>query len=68
MTDRDNPGGGGMTGATGDLTPDVPDSAFEPNDPDDRMDETHPPAAGETAPTGETRIGGDDLAESEERF
>jgi hypothetical protein len=131
MTDRDNPGGGGMTGATGDLTPDVPDSAFEPgerrevegpqrahvthtqasgapaqqgevgdpgvgdsadgptklaeresgygsdhglspNDPAYRMDETHPPAAGETAPTGETRgetrIGGDDLAESEERF
>ena len=129
MTDRDNPGGGGLTGATGDLTPDVPESAFDPGErrevegpdrarvthtqaagapaqqgevgdpdgdgstdgptnlaeresgygsehglsPDDpayRMDESHPPAAGETPPVapGETRIGGDKLAESEERF
>jgi hypothetical protein len=30
VTDRDNPGGGGLTGATGDLTPDAPDQAFEP--------------------------------------
>ena len=30
MTDRDNPGGGGLTGATGDLTPEAPDQAFDP--------------------------------------
>jgi hypothetical protein len=127
VTDRDNPGGGGLTGATGDLTPDVPDAAFDPGerrevegpdrasvthaqasgapaqqdelgdpggdasadgptnmaeresgygsehglsprDPAYRMDETHPPAAGEPAPPRETRIGGDDLADAEERF
>ena len=32
MTDRNNPGGGGLTGATGDLTPDAPDHAFEPGE------------------------------------
>lgn len=32
MTDRDNPGGGGLTGATGDLTPEAPDQAFEPGE------------------------------------
>jgi len=32
VSDRDNPGGGGLTGATGDLTPDAPDQAFEPGE------------------------------------
>lgn len=32
MTDRDNPGGGGLTGATGDLTPEAPEQAFEPGE------------------------------------
>ncbi|MGI8657858.1 MAG: hypothetical protein ACR2K4_03690 [Candidatus Limnocylindria bacterium] len=30
--DRTNPGGGGMTGATGDLTPDDSTAAFEPGE------------------------------------
>ena len=32
MTDRDNPGGGGLTGATGDLTPEAPDQSFDPGE------------------------------------
>ena len=42
MTDRFDPGGGGLTGATGDLTPDDATEPFEPaerrevDDPDDR--------------------------------
>lgn len=35
VTDRDNPGGGGLTGATGDLTPDAPDQAFVPGERDE---------------------------------
>jgi hypothetical protein len=32
VTDRENPGGGGLTGATGDLTPDDTDRAFVPGE------------------------------------
>ena len=32
MTDRTNPGGGGLTGATGDLTPDDAEQAFVPGE------------------------------------
>lgn len=125
MTDRDNPGGGGMTGATGDLTPEAPDQAFEPGergevagpdraqvtyrrartapaqqgevgeagdasvegptnlaeresgygsehglspeDPAYRM-EIHPPAGSEDHRERETRIGGDERSDHEERF
>ena len=125
MTDRDNPGGGGLTGATGDLTPEAPDQAFEPGErrevegpdraqvtfhqgmeapaqqgevgdpggdsaggptnmaeresgygsehglsPDDPAYgmEVHPPAGSDDRPEGQTRIGGDELTDSEERF
>lgn len=52
MTDRDNPGGGGMTGATGDLTPEAPDQAFDPGE------------LREVA--GPDRARGDELSEAEE--
>lgn len=125
MTDRDNPGGGGLTGATGDLTPEAPDQAFEPGErrevagpdraqvtyrqgssapaqagevgdpgggsaegptnlaqresgygsehglsPEDPAYavEVHPPAGSDDRPVGGARIGGDELADSEERF
>lgn len=125
MTDRDNPGGGGLTGATGDLTPEAPDQAFEPGErrevagpdraqvtyrqgssapaqagevgdpggaaaegptnlaqresgygsehglsPEDPAYavEVHPPAGSDDRPEGGARIGGDELADSEERF
>ena len=32
VTDRNDPGGGGLTGATGDLTPDEIDEAFLPSE------------------------------------
>ena len=32
VSDRDDPGGGGLTGATGDLTPDEADEAFVPGE------------------------------------
>ena len=125
MTDRDNPGGGGLTGATGDLTPDAPEQAFEPGerrevegadrgqvthrqgtaapaqqgdrgepggataegstdlperesgygsehglspeDPAYRM-EVRPPAAREDDRGGETRMGGDERSDHEDRF
>lgn len=127
VSDRDNPGGGGLTGATGDLTPESPEQAFEPGerrevagpdraqvtyrqgssapaqqgevgepgvgsaegptnlaeresgygsehglspeDPAYRMD-IHPPAAAEETSSGdgETRLGGDERSDSEERF
>jgi hypothetical protein len=125
VTDRENPGGGGLTGATGDLTPDAPDQAFDPGerrevegpdrgqvtyrqgiaapaqqgelgdpgdasvegptnlaeresgygsehglspeDPAYRMD-VHPPAAGEDGRAAETRIGGDERSDHEDRF
>jgi hypothetical protein len=128
--DRDtHVGGGGMTGATGDLTPDEPDQEFDPGErremddaahhadmtdaqgrqapaqrgdvgdpeelptgdptnlatrddgygsrhglnPDDpayRMDShpTPPPPDPSTAGRAETRIGGDEVSEGEERF
>lgn len=125
MNDRDNPGGGGLTGATGDLTPESPDQAFEPGerrevegpdraqvtyrqgigapaqqgdvgdpggdsaggptnmaeresgygsehglspeDPAYRMD-VHPPAGPDDRTEGRSRIGGDELSDSEERY
>lgn len=125
MTDRDNPGGGGLTGATGDLTPEAPDQAFVPGerrevagpdraqvtynqaisapaqqgevgDPGDASAEgptnlaerdsgygsehglspedpayameIHPPAGSEDRSERETRIGGDERSDREERF
>ena len=42
MTDRIDHGGGGMTGATGDLTPDETDAPFVPGE----LREIADPAAG----------------------
>lgn len=125
VTDRDNPGGGGLTGATGDLTPEAPDQAFEPGErrevagpdraqvtyhqgsaapaqqgevgqPEDASAEgptnlaeresgygsehglspedpayameVHPPGGSADPPRDETRIGGDERTDTEERF
>jgi hypothetical protein len=68
-----------MTGATGDLTPDDTDRAFEPGerrevaDPAHHADVTQAQAGSTPAREGEagrssTRIGGDELSEGEERF
>ena len=51
VTDRNDPGGGGLTGATGDLTPDEIDEAFlrerrEMEDPDGRARATEGAASG----------------------
>lgn len=125
MTDREHPGGGGLTGATGDLTPEAPEQAFvpgerrevegvdrgqvtyrqgieapaqqgevgdpggesaggptnmaerasgygsehglSPEDPAYRMD-VHPPAGSDEGGADETRIGGDDRSDHEDRF
>lgn len=64
MTDRDNPGGGGLTGATGDLTPESTDQAFDPGE------RRAAPGASDQATgssEGETRIDGDERADSEGR-
>jgi hypothetical protein len=97
VNDRRDPGGGGMTGATGDLTPADSDDTFVPGErreiagEDERarvteaqgastpaqLGETYDPAypsdqqppepAGDR-PERETRIGGDHLADHEERL
>ena len=61
MTDRTDPGGGGLTGATGDLTPDETDEAFVPGerreieDPDARARVTTEQAA--SAPSQQGEVG-----------
>jgi hypothetical protein len=67
VSERLDPGGGGLTGATGDLTPDDSDEPFvpaerrEPAPADDGPDTT-------TRPTGEPRRGVDEISDHEERF
>ena len=59
MTDRTNPGGGGLTGATGDLTPEDPEQAFVPGerreveDADARAAVTYRQGAGAPSQQGE---------------
>ena len=59
MTERIDPGGGGMTGATGDLTPDGPEQSFVPGerreveDPDARGNVTYRQGAGAPSQHGE---------------
>jgi hypothetical protein len=59
MTDRQDRGGGGMTGATGDLTPDETDEPFVPGelremaDPDGRARVTAEQGAAAPAQRGE---------------
>ena len=74
MTDRIDPGGGGLTGATGNLTPDDADEAFVPGerreieDPDARARVTTEQATSPPPQHGEPRIGGDERGGSEDRF
>jgi hypothetical protein len=72
-----------MTGATGDLTPDGPDEAFDPGERREISDAAHhadvtvaqshrtpadPPEDAETPSDRGPRIGGDELADHEEHF
>ncbi|HSJ00692.1 MAG TPA: hypothetical protein VLA59_09950 [Patescibacteria group bacterium] len=80
MSDRDNPGGGGLTGATGDLTPEAPDQAFEPGErrevagPDRaqvtyRQGSTAPAQQGDVGTPGDASIEGPtNLAERESGY
>jgi hypothetical protein len=68
VIDREHPGGGGLTGATGDLTPDATDQAFEPGERrevegSDRAQVTHRQAS--TAPAQQGEIGEPGDASSE---
>ena len=73
MSDRDlTTGGGGLTGATGDLTfeendrPLVTGEANEAADPDQQADVTN--AQGGRSGSGETMVGGDHLTDREEHL
>jgi hypothetical protein len=78
VTKDRNAGGGGMTGATGDLTPDeagtdpfVPAETREIADPEHQADVTEAQGGTETnAPAGDRdpRSGGDEVTDHEERF
>ncbi len=79
MSSNRESGGGGMTGATGDLTPDEPTNAFAPGErrdiegadtpideealPDDARSEEP-----DRATSRESHVGGDDLAHEPDRF
>ena len=80
MNDRTDPSGGGLTGATGDLTPDGSDEPFVPAERREqaayRM-EVHPPGGQATEPDDDAppevpatppRAGVDEIADHEERF
>lgn len=72
MTDRGNAGGGGMTGATGDLTPDDTSESFTPGERREvegksRADVTLG-AGGPAGPERSGSVGSDDLEEEQERF
>jgi len=73
VSDRDlTTGGGGLTGATGDLTfeendrPLVTGEANEAADPDQQADVTN--AQGGRSRSGETMVGGDHLTDREEHL
>ena len=79
MTKRHDPGGGGLTGVTGDLTPDESAEPFVPGerlaqagDVEDRTElggrESDGPGADEPPPAPEPRQGVDDVTDHEERF
>ncbi|MCV0403605.1 MAG: hypothetical protein K5924_07815 [Chloroflexi bacterium] len=67
--DRRNSGGGGMTGATGDLTPDASTRAFEPGElkevagPESQADVTVDQASRAPAQAGDIGEPGEDRAE-----
>lgn len=73
MTRQNESGGGGMTGATGDLTPDDADSPFIPAEQREISDpvteappEDDPERVAGGAPPGEGD--GDEVSDHEERF
>ena len=68
LTDRNDPGGGGLTGATGDLTPDESDEAFLPGERGKMEDpEARARAATEGAVSAPRPGGDDERDEAEER-
>ncbi len=74
MTSDRESGGGGMTGATGDLTPDAPTEDFEPGERRE-VEGADPPADSAGRPddhngarAAEPQVGGDDLTDEPERF
>jgi len=68
VNERDNAGGGGLTGATGDLTFEDDDRPFVTGEAREVSGEGADPQAPPVERDGETRIGGDELAEREERL
>ncbi len=76
MTERDNAGGGGLTGATGDLTFEENDRPFvtgevrEASDPERKADVTTSQGEPQASPTpgGGTQVGGDELGDREEHL
>ena len=76
MTERDNAGGGGLTGATGDLTfeendrPFVTGEAREASDPERKADVTTSQGEPQASPKpgGGTQVGGDELTDREEHL
>jgi hypothetical protein len=73
MTRSNESGAGGMTGATGDLTPDDADEPFIPAeqrlisnpDPDHSRPDDEPPLAGGTTPD---ESDGDEFSDKDDRF
>ena len=73
MTRPNESGGGGMTGATGDLTPDDAEQPFIPAEQREISDPnpSQPPPDDEPPMTGGTTPGdsdGDELSDHDERF
>ena len=72
MTRQNESGGGGMTGATGDLTPDDADSPFIPaeqreiSSPESQEAQDDPERVAGGGPSGEGD--GDEVSDHEERF
>lgn len=62
-------GGGGLTGATGDLTPDEADEAFVPAELREISDPAHQAdVTVDERQEREPKLGGDDLVDHEEHF
>ena len=76
VSERERAGGGGLTGATGDLTfeendrPFVTGEAREASDPERKADVTTSQgrAPDSPSPQGGTQVGGDELTDSEEHL
>jgi hypothetical protein len=69
VTDRIDPGGGGLTGATGDLTPDETDESFVPGERREvEGAESRAAVTDRQGTSARPPVGGDEVSESEERF